>query len=95
MSNHPVAKFDVGTTVKIAIFRNETEKGVFFSANVEHQYKDKKDGNWKPSTNYNLNEMKALNNLSGQALAEMEKLQKAEGASVQDTSPPSAQEEAA
>jgi hypothetical protein len=53
--NKPVEKIRVGS-VQFGIFRNESEKGPYYKANLENAFKDK-DGNWKPTSSYGRREL--------------------------------------
>jgi hypothetical protein len=56
--NPPVAKIRVDL-INASIWRNKTEKGIFYNVTFESRYRDG-EGNWKSSHNYTSNDLLAL-----------------------------------
>lgn len=57
-SNRPVDKVRVGS-VTASIWRNTTEKGVFYNVTFDNRYQDK-NGDWKSSDSYGPSDLLAL-----------------------------------
>ena len=43
--------------LKAAVWRNETENGVFFNTTVSRSYKDKEDDTWKESSSFGYDDL--------------------------------------
>lgn len=70
MAEKPIKKFSCGL-VKCSVWSNEVEregkKFDMISYKIEKDYQDK-DGNWKSTSNYNINELVRLYFLVGEVL---------------------------
>ncbi len=58
-----------GKSVRVTVWRNEGEKGGFLTLKPERRYKDK-DGSWKSSASFSIQQALRLHFLLGMALAE-------------------------
>lgn len=54
----PIYKIRKGN-VSIAVWENKTEKGTFYSFQIQRSYKDR-DGNWKNITTFGINDLPKL-----------------------------------
>jgi hypothetical protein len=71
-SKKPAARIKL-YPVSAAIWRNETQKGVFWSVTFERSYKDEA-GNWQSSDNFNTSELLLVSKVADLAHSEIFKL---------------------
>jgi hypothetical protein len=75
--NKPVEKIRVGQ-VQLSIFRNESEKGPYFKAELEHSYN--KDGSWHSTNSYSRRDLINLAKAAMMADSAIGKLSREESA---------------
>lgn len=68
----PAAKISIHP-VSAAIWRNQNQKGVFYSVTFERSYKDDA-GKWQTSSTFNANDLLLLAKVADQAHSEIVKL---------------------
>ena len=68
----PAAKISIHP-VSAAIWRNQNQKGVFYSVTFERSYKDDA-GKWQTSSTFNTNDLLLLAKVADQAHSEIVKL---------------------
>ena len=55
----PAKEFSDGA-IKVAVWKNDSEKGVWYSVTCRRRYKDKADDEWKDTYSYGQDDLLAL-----------------------------------